>query len=586
MAPSGSSTVLLRRRSRGTGSSVVLLPLTRTLGARTVRGMGIGVLGPVVCDDGVAFGRRDRAVLTALAIRVGQPVSEDRLTEAVWGEDPPRSAHKSLQGCVFRIRQALGSDVIRTSPQGYVLALPADDVDSRRFERLVGRGRELLALGEPERAAYLLGEALGLWRGTPFQDLELSDLAGIEAERLEELRREAEELRVEASLRTGRHLEVLATAEAMVREAPLRERRWQLLALAQYQAGRQTEALRTVNRVKRVLAEQLGIDPGPELAALEEAILRQDDSLLAGGPVPTTGSCPYRGLLPFDLDDHEAFFGRDDDVRACLDILRERGAVSVVGPSGSGKSSLARAGIAAALRLQGAQGLRHHPWERPGRDAPHPPASLGTHGAGRGPVRGGLLAEPGRGLPSGVPRRARPLVRARAARRRDAGRPARGGFGVPGLRPPPRAEPVPPRRHDRGRAARGRGGARPAVRPADRARTGGRARQRGRRDGRRPAADVTRPARDLEAAGGEHAHRRGLHRLRWDPRRGGKVRRGGVRRHRAGAAGGAPRPGAEAGELRHAGRAGTRPATATAVLGGARPPAADRPAGRLATGHE
>ena len=245
--------------------------------------------------------------------------------------------------------------MIRTSPQGYALTLPADDVDARRFERLVGRGRELLALGEPDRAAYVLGEALELWRGTPFQDLELSDLAVIEAERLEELRREAEELRVEASLRMGRHLEVLATAEAMVKEAPLRERRWQLLALAQYQAGRQTEALRTVHRVKRVLAEQLGIDPGPELAALEEAILRQDDTLLARVPVPTTGFCPYRGLLPFDLDDHEAFFGRDDDVRACLDILRERGAVSVVGPSGSGKSSLARAGIAAALRLQGAR---------------------------------------------------------------------------------------------------------------------------------------------------------------------------------------------------------------------------------------
>jgi DNA-binding SARP family transcriptional activator/WD40 repeat protein len=315
--------------------------------------MGIGVLGPVVSDGGVAFGRRDRAVLTALSLRVGQPVSEDQLIEAVWGSDPPRSAHKSLQGCVFRIRQALGSDVIRTSPQGYALTLPSDEVDARRFERLVGRGRELLALGEPDRAAYLLGEALALWRGTPFQDVELSDLAAIEAERLEELRREAEELRVEASLRTGRHLEVLATAEAMVRSAPLRERRWQLLAQAQYQAGRQTEALRTVHRVKRVLAEQLGIDPGPDLAALEEAILRQDDSLLSGVPVTSTGACPYRGLLPFDLDDHEAFFGRDDDVRACLDILRERGAVSVVGPSGSGKSSLARAGIAAALRLQG-----------------------------------------------------------------------------------------------------------------------------------------------------------------------------------------------------------------------------------------
>ena len=124
--------------------------------------MGIGVLGPVVSDGGVAFGRRDRAVLTALAIRVGQPVSKDQLIEAVWGENPPRSAHKSLQGCVFRIRQALGSDVIRTSPQGYALAVPADDVDARRFERLVVRGRELLALGEPDRAAYLTGEALAL----------------------------------------------------------------------------------------------------------------------------------------------------------------------------------------------------------------------------------------------------------------------------------------------------------------------------------------------------------------------------------------------------------------------------------------
>jgi DNA-binding SARP family transcriptional activator/WD40 repeat protein len=315
--------------------------------------MGIGVLGPVVSDGGVAFGRRDRAVPTALSLQVGQPVSEEQLIDAVWGGEPPRSAHKSLQGCVFRIRQALGSDVIRTSPQGYALMLPADDVDARRFERMVSRGRELMALGEPDRAAYLLGEALELWRGTPFQDLELSDLAAIEAERLEELRKEAEELRVEASLRSGRHLEVLATAEVMVKAAPLRERRWRLLALAQYQAGRQTEALRTVHRVKKVLAEQLGIDPGPELAAMEEAILRQDDSLLASAPIATTSVCPYRGLLPFDLDDHESFFGRDDDVRACLDILRDRGAVSVVGPSGSGKSSLARAGIAATLRLRG-----------------------------------------------------------------------------------------------------------------------------------------------------------------------------------------------------------------------------------------
>ena len=548
--------------------------------------MGIGVLGPVVSDGGVAFGRRDRAVLTALSLRVGQPVSEDQLIEAVWGEHPPRSAHKSLQGCVFRIRQVLGSDVIRTSPQGYALTLPADDVDARRFERLVGRGRELLALGEPDRAAYVLGEALELWRGTPFQDLELSDLAVIEAERLEELRREAEELRVEASLRMGRHLEVLATAEAMVKEAPLRERRWQLLALAQYQAGRQTEALRTVHRVKRVLAEQLGIDPGPELAALEEAILRQDDTLLAGVPVPTTGSCPYRGLLPFDLEDHEAFFGRDDDVRACLDILRERGAVSVVGPSGSGKSSLARAGIAAALRLQGARVSVITPGNDPAATLltlPRPSErtvlvvdqceevfSLSPDEASRAAFLAGLVRWSEQG---------RLVVAMRADRLAEAS-------AYPGFARLLERSLYLLGRDERGGVASSRGGACPSGRTADRARTGRPARERGGRHRGRAADAVPRASGDLEEAGGEHPHGRGLPSVRRDPRCRRSVRRGGVRRHRGRAAGGAPRPRAEAGQLGNAGRARACQAAPEAVLGRARPPAADRPAGRLPAGHQ
>jgi len=148
-----------------------------------------------------------------------------------------------------RLRKALGAEVIETSPRGYRLVLPPDDVDFRQFERMVGRGRELLALGEPERAAYGLSEALELWRGRAFQDVETWDLAVVEAGRLDELRLEAEELRVDAALRSGHHLEVLATAEAMVRAAPMRERRWTLLATAQYQAERQTEALRTIRRV-------------------------------------------------------------------------------------------------------------------------------------------------------------------------------------------------------------------------------------------------------------------------------------------------------------------------------------------------
>lgn len=327
--------------------------------------MSIAVLGPLSCDRGTGFGRRDRAVLTALALCVGRAVTADQLADAVWGDTPPATAHKSLQGCIVRLRKALGQETIDTSPQGYRLEVPADDVDFRRFERMVGRGRELLALGEPERAAYVLAEALDLWRGRAFQDVETWDLAVVEAGRLDELRLEAEELRVDAALRAGRHFEVLAMAEAMVRAAPMRERRWTLLALAQYQAERQTEALRTIRRVRSVLANQLGLDPGPELVALEEAILRQDESLLAGDPLATSAICPYRGLTPYGIDDSESFFGRDEDVRVCLDLLRSHGSLAVVGPSGSGKSSLVRAGVAAALQREGSTVLVITPGEHP-----------------------------------------------------------------------------------------------------------------------------------------------------------------------------------------------------------------------------
>jgi len=311
--------------------------------------MSIDVLGPLTYDGSVNFGRRDRAMLTALAMRVGQTVSVDSLTEAVWGRDPPPSSHKALQGCVVRLRRSMGAGTIETSAQGYRLVVAASEVDFRRFEQMVARSRELLELGEPERAAYLLSQALELWRGRAFEDVEPWDRAAIEASRLDELRLEAEELRVDAHLRSGRHLEVLAAAESMVRAAPMRERRWMLLSVAQYQAGRQTEALRTLHRLKAVLAERLGLDPGPELASLEEAILRQDAALLSNGVTPTSARCPYQGLMPYDVGDAESFFGREADIRACLELLASSNTLSVLGPSGSGKSSLVRAGVAASL---------------------------------------------------------------------------------------------------------------------------------------------------------------------------------------------------------------------------------------------
>ena len=189
-------------------------------------------------------------------------MSADRLADALWREQPPNSSGKVLQGCVVRLRKALGADAIKTSPRGYQLAVPTDEIDAQRFERMVTRARELLAVDEVDRAAYLLGEALALWRGPAFAELDGWDPAAVESGRLDELRLEAEELRIEALLRAGRHDEVLAQADAMVKAAPLRERRWALLARAQYQAGRQADALGTIHQVKALLFARAR--PGPE----------------------------------------------------------------------------------------------------------------------------------------------------------------------------------------------------------------------------------------------------------------------------------------------------------------------------------
>jgi WD40 repeat protein/DNA-binding SARP family transcriptional activator len=340
----------------------------------------VAVLGPVSVEgDTAVLGPRDRVVLAALVLRLGETVSAERLADALWGGRPPPTGAKVIQGCVARLRKVLGAPAIETTPQGYRLALPVDEVDARRFERLVGRGRELLTLGEPERAAHVAGEALALWRGRALVELEGWEPARIEAARLEELRRDAEELRLDADLRAGRHREVLAEAQARVAEAPLRERRWALLALAQYQTGRQGEALRSLHGARALLASELGLDPGPDLVALEAAILRQDPSLAAEAALPEPSTtCPYLGLVAYDVADRDAFFGRDADVAACLQRLASVGVVAVVGPSGSGKSSLVRAGVAAALGRSG----RRVAVVTPG---PHPMDAL-TVLPGEGPV--------------------------------------------------------------------------------------------------------------------------------------------------------------------------------------------------------
>jgi DNA-binding SARP family transcriptional activator/WD40 repeat protein len=343
--------------------------------------VGIAVLGPLELDGKAStLGLRDRVVLEALAVRPGTVVRAESLAEAIWGQTPPPSWVKVVQGCVSRLRKTLGGDVIETAEHGYRLRVHVDHVDHLRFERLVGRARELLTVGEPERAAYLLREALDLWRGEPFAELVGWPPGHIELERLVELHRDAEELLVEALLRSGRHELGLGPAGRLVREAPFRERRWGLLALAQYQAGRQRDALSTLQQARAVMVDELGLDPGPALASLEHAILRQDPSLVVQVALPeSSADCPYPGLVAYDIRDAGSFFGRESDIEACLAHLDAHGALVIVGASGSGKSSLARAGVAAALERDG----RRVQVMTPGR---HPMDVLGGGPRRRGDV--------------------------------------------------------------------------------------------------------------------------------------------------------------------------------------------------------
>ncbi len=343
--------------------------------------MGIAVLGPLTIEgEWKNLTRRDRVVLAALAVHPGEVVSAGALADVLWGDRPPASEAKVVQGCVVRLRKLLGSHAIETSPAGYRLAVADDEIDSRRFERAVGRAGQLLTAGEAERAAVVLADALTLWRGPPFDEVAGWDTARIEIARLSELRQVAEELYVEASLRSGGHDGALGKAQALTAEAPLRERRWALLATAQYQAGRQGEALETLRRLRVVLDRELGIDPSPAIDALEQAILRQDPALVVPSALPEPSAvCPYQGLKPYDLDDAELFFGRESQVAVGLRKLSDTSILAVVGPSGCGKSSLIRAGIAATLRSDGRRIVTITP-------GVHPMRALAAALPGKGPL--------------------------------------------------------------------------------------------------------------------------------------------------------------------------------------------------------
>ena len=330
--------------------------------------MDFRILGPLEAhgDDGPIplGGAKQRALLAILLLNANEVVSSDRLIDELWGDQPPDTAAKGLQGHVSGLRKALDPDLIVTQPPGYVIRLEPDQLDVTRFERLRASAREALADNDPERASATLREALALWRGPPLADVAYESFAQAEIGRLEELRVAALEERIEADLALGSHADVVAELERLVRDHPLRERLRAHLMLALYRSGRQAEALEAYRQARQVLVEQLGIEPGRELRELHDAILQQDPELEAAAePEAEPTSPPGRGV----------FVGREAEMTELLsalaDALGGRGRLALVtGEPGIGKSRLTEELVARA-RARGARILVGRCWEAGGAPA-------------------------------------------------------------------------------------------------------------------------------------------------------------------------------------------------------------------------
>jgi DNA-binding SARP family transcriptional activator len=317
-----------------------------------------------------------RALLAALLLNPGQAVSTDRLAAELWGDDPPDRAANLVSVYVLRLRRALGDPegrVLTTRAPGYQLLLSPGDLDAECFETLAGQGRTALADGDPDRAADKLAEALDLWRGDALADVPPSVLVTAEADRLEESRLSALELRIEADLGCGRGAQLVPELRRLLSDQPLREGLWALLIRALDGAGRHAEALAAYGQAREVIAEELGVDPGPDLQRLYQAILTADadtrEPPAAAATAPPAG-WPAEGVhrragpgspsrrapaqLPADVAD---FTGRAGPLERLYGLLsggrsRANGAVPVAvvaGTPGLGKTALA---IHAAHRLR------------------------------------------------------------------------------------------------------------------------------------------------------------------------------------------------------------------------------------------
>ena len=331
------------------------------------------VLGSFRVDrDGQEIGigpRLQRALLAILVLDARHVVPVDRLIDLLWRDEPPAAAIASVQAYISHLRRVLEpgrparapARVLVTEDPGYVLRVGDDQVDALRFQALAHQAHEELAGGRPAAAAAGLADALALWRGDPLAEFAAESWAVPAVARLAEVYDLAAEDRVEAWLALGGHAQAAAELEAMVAARPLREQRWGQLIVAAYRCGRQADALRAYQRCRTVLADELGLEPGPGLRRLEAAVLAQDPSLdwYPAGPTPAVPShsapghagarptrsrlaeeppAPFLGNLPLPVS---SFIGRVRELERTVAALGQARVVTLTGVGGVGKTRLA-----------------------------------------------------------------------------------------------------------------------------------------------------------------------------------------------------------------------------------------------------
>src|SRR4051794_27985703 len=310
------------------------------------------ILGPfrVTADAGAEIalgGDKPAALLALLVLRPNELVASDRLIEDLWDGQPPATAAKTLQVHVSRLRRALGEadngerrGTVVTTRGGYMLEVDPDQIDAQRFQGLVGEGRAALADGAHARASARLRSALGLWRGDALADFAYASFAQDAITRLDGQRMVAFESAVEAELALGRHSDLIPELKSLVKRHPLSERLRAQLMLALYRSGRQAEALGVYRAARRVLVDQLGIEPSAELRDLARASLAQDKGLTP----PPQESAPSREGT--EKPTRGAFVGYERELSGLEDVLEEalagRGHLALIaGEPGVGKTRLA-----------------------------------------------------------------------------------------------------------------------------------------------------------------------------------------------------------------------------------------------------